>query len=369
MNSQLTQKYGPLTIKLITALSLVILSIALTRKVDAAYLEYQVRSMTEELKNLEMKSMCVGRFLIDVPSDSEVSYRGAMIAGWSISTSSETDEQFAERLEKKEARLSSEKNERGLPSLERSQRVEKNGVQGKIHVFGRKWIPHMPPGMSGENVRVEAMIRVRNHSFDLTIKYADDKDIVELAQLVTQFRARENDEIPVEAGFCFEGGFVTEPILADQKERTTMFVGLSNHPDVSIALSMTAGISTPRTLLERDSAASLGAENDARFHIFRRGSRSLNGEPGEEVLERVHEFNGNYGHSFMWELVRNKTDNVFSPLMSFEMSTGHGEPGTTVNASLTDASALALWEKMLSSLRVRPVVNATPAASRLRTPD
>lgn len=48
--------------------------------------------------------------------------------------------------------------------------------------------------------------------------------------------------------------------------------------------------------------------------------------------------------------------------MSFEMSTGHGQPGTTVDASLTDAQALALWDKMLSSLRVRPIVATEPVA-------
>jgi hypothetical protein len=129
---------------------------------------------------------------------------------------------------------------------------------------------------------------------------------------------------------------------------------------------MTAGITTTRTLLQRDAEAAKEVENSARFYTFRRGPRPLNGEAGEEVLERVHELNGNYVHSFMWELIHNKTDNVFTPLMSFEMSTGHSRPGTTVHASLTDAHALALWDKMLSSLRVRPVVDAKPVAA---TPD
>jgi hypothetical protein len=141
-----------------------------------------------------------------------------------------------------------------------------------------------------------------------------------------------------------------------------MFVGLNGHPDVSIALDMTAGIATPNTLLQRDAEASAGDENSSRFHIFRRGSRPWNGEPGEEVLERVHEFNGNYVHSFMWELIHNKTDIVFTPLMSFELSTGHGQPGTAVDSSLTDAEALALWDKMLSSLRLRTVMAVKPVA-------
>jgi hypothetical protein len=358
----LNRKHGKWLTKLIVAACLIAACIALTRKVQAAYLDYQVKTMTAEMKDLKMKPICVGRFLIDIPADAEVSYRGAMIAGWTIATYDETDEQFASRVEKKGAQLAAEKNERGMPNLESTHQVDKNGVHGKIHVFGREWIRGLPTEPLSESVRVEAMIRVQKHSFNLTREFGNDGYLKKLAGLVTQFRSREENEIPSEAGYCFDGGFITEPITVEQTERTTMFVGLNGHTDVSIALSMIAGITTPRTLLQRDAESTTISENRSRFHTFRRGPRPLHGELGEEVLERVHEFNGNYGHSFMWELIHNKTDNVFTPLMSFELSTGHGQPGTTVDSSLTDAEALALWDKMLSSLRVRPVVASKPVA-------
>ena len=363
MSTVFTRKHGRWLAKLIIVACLILACVALTRKVQAAYLNYQVKTMTAQMKDLKMKSMCVGRFLIDIPADADVSYRGAMIAGWSIATyDNETDEQFASRVEKKEAQLASEKNERERPSLEITHQVDKNGVHGKIHVFARRWIPHMPAGMSGETVRVEAMIRVQKHSFNLTREYGNNDYLKELAELVTQFRSREENEIPSEAGYCFDGGFITEPITVEQTERTTMFVGLNGHPDVSIALDMTAGITTTEPLLERHERNSAENEYRSRFHTFRAGTRTLNGQAGDELVERVHEFNGNYGHNFMWEAVHNKTDSVFTPDMSFEMSTGHGQPGTTVDSSLTDAEALALWDKMLSSLRVRPVVVAKPVA-------
>lgn len=362
MNRVLTRKHGTWLARLIIAACLILICIALTRKVQAAFLNYQVTTMTAEMKDLKMKPMCVGRFLIDLPADAEVSYRGAMIAGWSIATYEETDEQFAARIKKKEAQLSSEKNEHGGTSLESTHQVNKNGVHGTIHVFAREWIRGLPTEPLLESVRVEAMIRVQEHSFNLTREFGNDGYLNRLAELATQFRSREENEIPTEAGFCFDGGFITEPLKVEQSERTTMFVGLNGHPDVSIALNMIAGITTPRTLLQRDADAPTINKHRSRFHTFRRGARPFNGEPGEEILDRVHEFNGNYGHSFNWELIHNKTDSVFTPLMSFELSTGHGQPGTTVDSSLTDAHALALWDKMLSSLRVRPVVPAKPVA-------
>jgi hypothetical protein len=360
----MNRKHGRWLAQLIIAACLILACVALTRKVQAAYLNHQVKTMTAEMKDLKMKPMCVGRFLIDIPADAEVSYRGAMSSGWSIATyDNETDEQFASRVETKETQLAGEKNERGMPNLESTHQVDKNGMHGKIHVFGREWIRGLPNEPLSENIRIEAMIRVQKHSFNLTIKYSDDNDLKKLAELVTQFRSREENEIPIEAGYCFDGGFITEPITAKQTERTTMFVGLNGHPDVSIALDMTAGITTAEPLLERHERVSAENEYRSRFHTFRAGTRTLNGQAGDELLERVHEFNGNYGHKFMWEAVHNKIDNVFTPDMSFELSTGHGQPGTTVDSSLTDAEALALWDKMLSSLRIRPVVAAKPVAA------
>lgn len=348
--------------RLIISACLLLVCIAFTRKVQAAFLNHQVTNMTAEMQDLKMKPTCVGRFVIDLPADAEVSYRGAMVAGWSIVTYEETDEHFTARLEERENQLSGQKNERGMPSLESTRKFDGRGLHGKVLVFDRQWIPGLPHEPITEAVKAEAMIRVQKHSFNLSMKYVNDNDLQELTKLVTQFRSREENEIPAEAGFCFDGGFITEPLKVEQSERTTLFVGLNGHPDVSIALSMIAGITTPKTLLQRDADAPTIDANRSRFHTLRRGARALNGEPGEEILDRVHEFNGNYCHSFMWELIHNKTDTVFTPQMSFELSTGHSESGTTVDSSLTDAQALTLWDKMLSSLRVRPVVVAEPVA-------
>ncbi|MDD5707396.1 MAG: hypothetical protein PHR35_15850, partial [Kiritimatiellae bacterium] len=61
----------------------------------------KVKHMTET-----MKTVCVGRFLIDVPAEARVSFRGAFLSGWRISIyPDETDEQFFVRLANQEAEL------------------------------------------------------------------------------------------------------------------------------------------------------------------------------------------------------------------------------------------------------------------------
>ena len=141
-----------------------------------------------------------------------------------------------------------------------------------------------------------------------------------------------------------------------------MFVGLAGHPDVSIVFDMTAAIATPKSLLERDDENTIRSSYSSHFHTFRRGPLSIAGQAGEQLLERVSENNGTAGHSFQWEIAHNRKDSVFTPMMSFEMSTGNGRPGKSVQSSLSDAQALVLWDKMLSSIRVRPVRKAKPVA-------
>lgn len=70
-------------------------------------------------KNSEfMKTLCVGRFLLEVPQKAIVSYRGARISGWEISSWVETDEEFLMRISNEEIKLRSQKNEKNAASLE-----------------------------------------------------------------------------------------------------------------------------------------------------------------------------------------------------------------------------------------------------------
>ena len=84
-----------------------------------------------------------------------------------------------------------------------------------------------------------------------------------------------------------------------------------------------------------------------------------------EILERVDEPNGSTLQSFMWESL-SKKDDVYLPNLILEFSTGHGKPGAPVNSSMSDAEALALWEKISASLRRRPVQSVTPVSAAER---
>lgn len=342
------------------------LAIVLILAAQRVYSGAEGKKMTEVINAMKMRPVCVGRFLIDVPADAQISYRSAFVSGWDISTDSdETDDAFAARLKQKEAELLAAKNEKGQNSLEAAKNIVTSEVSGRMFLYGREWLYHLENGkrIDSEVVGLRAHVRTNHVSFNFSGKIFRDTDAPELAQLATQVRSRNEDEIPSEPGFCFERGLLVEPLTAKQGEGIAMFVTLKNHPDVSIALSSYAGVAESDPLLQRDarSKETFSAEDRLRFARLRAGTRAVNGTVGQELIEKVAEHNGTTGHSFMWESLRNDKTNVFTPSLLFELSTGHGESGNPVSSTLSDDAAIALWDRMLSSLRLRPTGVAAPA--------
>jgi hypothetical protein len=306
-----------------------------------------------------MKTFCVGRFLIDIPADATVSYRSAFISGWDITSDPEESEsQFAARLEEKEAKLRTTNNKSGEQNLEATHLITSDPTRGKVFVFARTRTHGFENGkrVDDEFVSIDALVRSRAVSFDFSASYLDSQDSSRLIQLISQLREQQSGEIPSESGFCFERGIVLDPLTAKQAEGVTMFVSLKGHPDISIAFSTAAGRTPAKTLLERtrEAESQFSPSELGRFVKLREGGRAINGVNGEETLEKVHEFNGAIGHNFIWETLRNGKDNVMSPYLILEMSSGHAPGGGSVSASLGDSEAIVLWDAISSSLRIRP---------------
>src|SRR5471032_726228 len=311
----------------------------------------KVRKMTET-----MKTVCVGRFLVDVPAEAEVSFRGAFLSGWTIDTDpDETDEQFTTRLASKEAELKAEKNEKGGNSLESTIRVDSNGIAGKIFVFGRIWTKVL----EGENeedstaATVHGYVRAQKTSLIFNAKYSDTKYAKELARIVTQIKVLKEGEIPTEPGFCIGRAMLLDPLTASQNERVTMFLSLKGHPDFLIALDSAAGLKPSDPLLVRD--ARHRDEFAAHLTSYRRGPRTIGGVPGEELIDGFHEGNGTTGYSCEWESTPDQND-VFRPELDLELTSGHSirPGGPPVESSLSARAVLMLWDKISSSIRLRP---------------
>jgi hypothetical protein len=306
-----------------------------------------------------VKMVCVGRFLIDLPQEAQVSLGGTSIDGFSISTNAtETDSAFMTRVARREAELSAQKNQFGKKSLESVQLIDEDGQTGKIFVFGRT----STYGYEGEKkitysgVSVNAYVRTGAVSFDFIANtYAPD-EVGNLRKLITQLRSRANDDIPLEGGFCIDHGFVRDPLGAEQTERAVMFAGLPAHPDLSIAFSTMAGTKSGQGLLERNTAASAEQPAFVRALIstLREGARTINGMPGEELALKVREVNFATTYGFDWEMGGTEHD-VLAPFVTLELQAGLNPRtgGKPVQSTLSEAALLELWDKVASSVRIR----------------
>ena len=332
--------------------------------------QHEVARMTDK-----MKTVCVGRFLIDVPEEAQIELRQARIDGFDIVAFNETEQEFQKRVADREAHIKAKPDHLGgSKNLEASREVKtSNGLIGKIFIHSRT----VEEGTQGnglggveryrdEGITTEALVHGHGISIDLFFEDRNPDLIEDLPRLVNQLVANPDSRIPAKPGFCMDRAYVHDPLRADQREQIMMFGRLPHHPDVEFIFIVSAGLKPePHGVLERNEAADEALSMAERMRItrLRAAPREISGLAGEELAELVVEANEARGHSFWWE-VSGAEDNVFVPHVVFRMSTGNGNR-KPVPSSLSDGAALGLWDKISSSIRLRsaePVANKTVEA-------
>jgi len=207
---------------------------------------------------------------------------------------------------------------------------------------------------------------------DLFVLEVDDESrketrVQEMNNFAMQLRLRGDAEIPAGPGFCIDGGFID---IKPEYENTALGLRFKEFPDVSFSIRMRKNhnylqeSSSPSALRknakERASAIQL-ASFFSRVTTLREGRRQLNGWEGEEILTRRPEYKDDTdAHEFRFFSVGQRHD-ALHPLLDIRMDTGVKENArASVRPSLTDEAALALWDKLLPTIRVRRPSDATP---------
>jgi hypothetical protein len=321
-------------------------------------------------------TVCVGRLLIDLPFDAEVSFSGARLGGVDINVDSGYNpEKAAATIAEREASLAGQLNEYARPSLEKRAVVDAINFQSTLLYSDRKKpvtrMSNGRPVTSGEEgITIEAFgikddLFYRFKGERLSSPKYDENVLV----LVKQFESLKAMSVPSEPGFCLENGIIHDPTMPHTNETVTMFAALKGHPDIAIRLDTSVLSKLQESLLTRDAKNDINTRFAANIKNLGKGSRELNGLAGEELLDRFKEGNGTTGHVFMWESFGKPSD-VLAPSITLELQTGRGRPGSPVNSSLSDEAVLQLWNAISSSLRIRPTsadkkVRSQSAAPRI----
>lgn len=323
----------------------------------------------------QMKTVCMGRFLIDMPDEAMLELTQPRIDGFDISSFDEPEASFQTRLGQREARLRAEPDRLGgTNNLESVREVKTdNGVVGKIVVHGRTVREGTRlRGMELERYRyegvaVEALVHGQGISFDVSAPYYNPGLIDNLSRLIAKLVPNPTNEAPKEPSFCVSRAWFRDPLTADQGEEIMMHAHFPSHPDIKLLYILAAGRKpASQSLLERtaDTAAGLTPDEKNRVFNLRAARRTIGGITGDEVVTRVAELHDSIGYTFWWE-VDGTEDKVLVPHVVFKMTTGESNKGP-VPTSLSQDAAMTLWDKISSSIRFHhpsPTQAAHPSPS------
>lgn len=310
---------------------------------------------------LKNRLVCFGRFVISVPNEAIIEY-GAAELGGNLTVYRDQVDSLAEFSS---SRIREARDERKY--LSDDQLIDfplvgeamDGALPGQRLVFGAK-------GTLGYTIH--SYMPLERDLFVLEIHNVSKKDarIQEMNRFATKLQLRSNAEIPAGSGFCIDGGFID---VQPKYENSAFGIRFKEFPDVRFSIQTRKNHdylqegSNPTALREsakgRASMVQL-ATFFSRITTLREGRRQLDGWEGEELLTRRPAYRDDTdAHEFRF-FSQGQRHDALHPLLDIRMDTGVKENArASVRPSLTDEAALALWDKLLPTIRVRQPSDAT----------
>ncbi|MCP3713838.1 T6SS immunity protein Tli4 family protein [Paraburkholderia sp. CNPSo 3281] len=333
-----------------------------------APLSQQEKQIVTEL-TADMKTRCVGRYLVDMPGD-PWEWGRAKIQGVSIEAKAMTEDAWRQEVAQREEALKSTTSRDAYPFLYAAGKARGDNTYYFVH---RGTIYEAPNRRYIEGYKWDRgyrfLLKVKTYDYtrpdrtnDPIVKQFGVKNEVPektavVFSLMDKLRGRAPDEVPTEPGVCFAGGFLRSP--AGSNEDVHAQFGWDNMQDVSFDMSTTPDICDSTTLLQRADGAEMHAElKAADGHLVRKGPVALTGMRAEEWLAEGRMDGGGRGNLFSL-FVNETTSGPSTPYLSLDLTTGgqieiQGKLVKLEKRSLTTGEAVALWDAVSRTLRMRP---------------
>lgn len=355
-----------LTVSLAVLVSLVGNSHTYVYKVTAV--PYPVK-LSPRLANLfeKKKFLCFGRYAIEVPQEAQVIIGSAAVR--------ERIEVFPGGLETAKHRANEEFKK--VKWEDRTAEITYNGPgpiaeSWQVRYFSSEYAKEDNTMFFG------TYLSIGEFTFGLgdAISKGENENMVASRQheRSKSLRLHVTDELPVEAGFCIEHGFIANNQYEEQ-EMISAGIYLPSLPDVTFSVSSNkdAYADYPKARFEemkRDelpllarikSAQAMQGAHYPKRDVLREGKRDVQHWNGEESLIRRPDGT----HDFEWAFVGTPKDvanpSEFHAVMFSKVKANM--VGAAKKASVTDDEAVALWDKLLSGLKFRVKVPGSPEGS------
>ncbi|GJI99009.1 hypothetical protein RugamoR57_57270 [Duganella caerulea] len=314
-----------------------------------------ITAQAEESVMSKSKTLCFGRFLIDLPEGVHIKELGqqATIMYGEIRSESLSGgvEAFTKKMAARELDARKGKNPNNYQFFD-----VKNTAVLNTRIF-----------ISSDNVFGRKLFRVEMYHWDDGILFSfaqgpyNDRTINEMVQgletdLIAHLRPRAQDEVPTEPGFCFKDGFVANDGVEEHFEEARIKFNLKEWPDVWVSVfSQTVPQAGDNSLLQRLDKHPDSPLEKAMVKTLRRGKHEVRGFKGEEILEVIPTEDGIKQQSFTWEAV-GAIKSIFTPRLRVDFETARPLDGKPRRSSLTDEQAMKLYDSIVNSIRLRPTM-------------
>jgi hypothetical protein len=330
---------------IVTALAILALS---GWMISEARIRFPNRShpMNDYTQNL--KTVCVGRYLWDVPQQAEVGSFNQSVNGIQIERMPEetkSEGMYQLRLDQYEKELRKE-----LAQLKYSgiKEVRRLGTNGKLFIYRRDDI-------NNDLLNAAAYILVGTSIYkmertDFAIENLNER-LQTLTRVAASIRPRSVDEIPRDPGLCIDGAFVAGKGFADEISIPFKLPGYAGFT-MSFSTKLGGEPEDNEKLNARMTRSWSKAGFSNQINVHRKASLHVAGQAGNELIMSLEEHGGHYlnAEAEIW----GNGSTTQSIGFSMENSTQDLVERIPYPKRLSDETAMVIWDAMLKTLRVRP---------------
>jgi hypothetical protein len=306
----------------------------------------------------DTKTFCIGRYLVDLPADAQINGQTYDYKYGRIDSFSADKVGFEMQMTQREDQLRAGKQKDGYK------------LKDVLRPAPTVWIFELQQKLlMGPSVGFEAYKWIDDQAFQLSQEDTLDEKYAEVistvkADVFPNLRARRAGEIPIQPGFCLKNGFIANDGKGVHYESAGMSFKFAQWPGVLVTFqTMTVTkLGEPKLLQRIESGGIPDAFKNvaAGIHMLRKGERTINGRDGEEMLSTVPSGNGYQLHEFRWEAQGTGINDPLKPTLIVELESGmiSGDDGAPARPRITDAQAVAIFDAVANSVRLRPVRGA-----------
>lgn len=324
----------------------------------------QVRSNKDRAEVAKMfertKTVCAGRYLVDVPYKADTQFTNTFIGGFQVDTLEESVSSFLAGVARREADINT--GGRNTVAAYPVEMVEAHNLHvmamnGRVLVYKKVRDEVSENAVQADDMSVEAHAHTGGVTFTLSAAFTNLAAASAAEALLARLRLRREDEIPDVSGFCIERAVFVDRRPDLDPGTIALLIGLPGHAELAMVMDSSPGGPREYSLIQRVAGRDVTTEYGERLCVtkLRKSMRSINGIYGEEVLERVRELNFATTYGFVW--ASEDPQDLERPPISLELQAGTGaSPGSSPSdASLHTEAMLALWDSIVSSIRLRNV--------------